>query len=369
MISFIIYLFKRKERNKIYSGPENDYGIIVTAYKNAANLDNVINSLLKLQHSHYIIYVVADACPDYEDTFHNDRVVILKPPVEFANQVTSHFYAIRNFKRDHNILTIIDSDNLVSPAYLTALDEYFNKGYHAVQGVRKAKNLDTLYACIDAVNEIYYLFYDRKILFAIGSSSMVSGSGMAFTVPLFRECMEHLDTSGAGFDKVLQKRIIERGYRIAFAENAIVYDEKTSKPDQLVKQRARWNNTWFRYFRFGYYIMGQGVKHLSINRFLFGFILTRPPLFLLLMLSFIILIANIFISLTAVIVWIFLFMIFIAGFFLALLQSETDKRIYRSLIHIPKFVLLQFFSLFKAKKANEYSVATEHSYNKEIEKI
>ncbi len=249
------------------------------------------------------------------------------------------------------------------------MDKYFNAGFEAVQGVRKAKNLNTPYACLDALNEIYYIFYDRKILFNIGASSMLSGSGMAFTVRLYRECMESMNSTGAGFDKILQKEIIEKGYRIAFAEKAIVFDEKTSKPDQLIKQRARWNNTWFRYYMFGINLTGQGIKQLNFNKFLSGYILTRPPLFLLLILSFFLMMVNIFVSATAVFIWALVFVIFIAGFYLALRRSDTDEKIYRSLIHIPKFIYLQLISLFKARKANQYSVATEHSYNKEIEKI
>ena len=368
-LSFIIYSLKSRQRKQPIVLSQNDYGIIVTAYRNPDNLNHVISSLLKLQHGRYIVYVVADACPDFPDEYPDERVVIIKPAEELANQVRSHFLAISHFKRSHNILTIIDSDNLVSPAYLTAMDHFFNNGFAAVQGVRKAKNLDTPYACIDALNEIYYLFYDRKILFAIGSSSMLSGSGMAFTVGLYKECMEPVSSTGAGFDKILQKEIIKRGHRIAFAEHAIVLDEKTSKPDQLIKQRARWNNTWFRYYSFGLYLLGQGVKHLSINRFLSGFILTRPPLFLLLIIAFLILVANIFSSLAGTVVWLILFLAFIAGFFIALVRSDTDTRIYRSLAHIPKFILLQLLSLLKARKANQFSVATEHTYNKEIEKI
>lgn len=370
VVSYVIYSLKKKNILIFNSHQKlNDYAIIVTAYKNSSNLVYVINSLLKINFPHFIIYVVADACPDFEDTFKNEKVVILKPKEVFANQVKSHFFAIRNFKRDHNILTIIDSDNLVSPDYLSAINKYFNAGYEAVQGVRKAKNLDTHYACIDAVNDIYYLFYDRKILFNIGSSSMLSGSGMAFTVSLYEDCMKHIDSSGAGFDKILQKEIIRKGFRIAFAADAIIYDEKSSNRDQIVKQRARWNNTWFRFFKYGFYLMGQGVKFLSINRFLFGFLLTRPPLFILLIVSFFIGLVNLFISSTAVFLWVIMLFIFVIGFAISLYNSDTDKRIYKSLIHIPAFMFLQVLSLFKAKNANAHSVATEHTYNKDIEQI
>lgn len=370
VLSYFVYAVKK--RHLVTAGsdsPHNDFAIIVTAYKSSSNLNNVINSILKMNYDNFIIYIVADACPDFEPSITSEKLVVLKPEVEFANQVKSHFFAIQNFKRPHNILTIIDSDNLVLPNYLSALNQYFNIGFEAVQGVRKAKNLDTHYACIDAVNEIYYLFYDRKILFNLGSSCMLSGSGMAFTVKLFKECMERINSSGAGFDKVLQKEIITKGYRIAFAEDAIVLDEKSSKPAQILKQRARWNNTWFRYLNFGFQIMGQGMSRFSINRLLFGFILTRPPLFLLLILCGLLFVVNLFTNFTGAIVWALLLCIFLAGFFLALGKSDTDKRIYKSLVHMPKFIFLQILSLLKVRKANEYSVATEHSFNEEIEKI
>lgn len=366
--SYFIFLSKKNTLPFLKEpGQQNYYGIIVTAYKNSSNLNHVIGSLLKMKHSNFIIYVVADNCPDYEDHFKDKRVVIIKPSVTLGNQLKSHFLAIQQFSRPHHLLTIIDSDNIVHPGYLAALDPFFNAGYEAVQGIRTAKNLDTHYACIDAMNEIYYLFYDRKILYNIGSSCMLSGSGMSFTVSLYKECLEKLNNTGAGFDKVLQYQIMKRGYRIAFAENAIVYDEKTAHSDQLVKQRARWNNTWFRYFKFGFSLMRLGIKKTNINLFLFGFILTRPPLFLLLFLCGIILIINIFISTTAAICWLVFIGIFISGLFIALLNSKTDKRIYQSLIHIPKFMFLQFLSLFKVKKANEFSVATEHHFNKDID--
>ncbi|MEO5967242.1 MAG: glycosyltransferase, partial [Ferruginibacter sp.] len=294
---------------------------------------------------------------------------ILHPPQIFKNQVKSHFYAIEKFKRAHNIITIIDSDNIVHPEYLNEMDYYFNRGFKAVQGVRKAKNYNSIYACLDAINELYYLLYDRIVLFSIGSSSMLSGSGMAFTTELFKECLGPLNTEGAGFDKVLQNQILSRDLRIAFADKAIVYDEKTADPSQLVKQRARWNNTWFRYFKYSLQLMGKGIKNFSLNQFLYGFLLFRPPLFILIIICLIITVVNIFISIPAFLVWVALLSIFTIGFLNALIQLKADKRLYGSLLYIPKFMFLQVLSLFKAKKANELSVATEHSFHKAPEEI
>ncbi|QJD94561.1 glycosyltransferase family 2 protein [Mucilaginibacter robiniae] len=364
VILYLFYNLKRKNYPLVASPTEEaDYGIIVTAYEQISAIPDVVNSLLKLNYSNYLIYVVADKCDISTLHFADERVVILRPEETLASNTRSHFYAINHFKRPHERLTIIDSDNLVEPTYLHELNKLFNQGFVAVQGIREAKNLNTTYACLDAARDIYYHFYDGKILFGLGSSATLAGSGMAFTTKLYRDCLESRDVSGAGFDKVLQSAILSQNKRIAFTSKAVVYDEKTTHSDQLVKQRSRWINTWFKYFKYGFTLLGKSFSNLSMNQFLFGLILLRPPLFIFLLLAIICLIANLFISVAGVLVWVSGFLLFVLGFWIALVMSPTDKRIYQSLVNIPKFIYFQVLSLLKSRKANQYSVATQHTYN------
>ncbi len=370
-LPFLLYLWYtvKKSSTTAVAAPvaEADYAIIVTAYEQVTAIPDVITSILQLNYSNYLIYIVADKCDISSLHFDDPRVVILRPEETLGSNTRSHFYAIHRFKRAHERLTIIDSDNLVDPEYLNQLNLLFNQGFTAVQGIREAKNLNTTYACLDAARDIYYHFYDGKVLFTLGSSATLAGSGMAFTTQLYRDCLEHLDVTGAGFDKVLQAAIIGRNERIAFTGEAIVYDEKTTHTDQLVKQRSRWINTWFKYFKFGFGILFKGITHFSRNQFLFGLILLRPPLFIFLILAMFCMLANVFISFAAVAIWLIGFILFTAGFYIALVKSPTDKRIYQSLINIPKFVFYQVLSLLKVRKANQHSVATTHSYNSSSE--
>jgi cellulose synthase/poly-beta-1,6-N-acetylglucosamine synthase-like glycosyltransferase len=368
VLPFLLYLISTVKKEKplatdLFTPGDADYGIIVTAYEQVTAIPDVVNSLLKLNYQNYLIYVVADKCDVSSLHFEDERVIILRPEETLSSNTRSHFYAINRFKRPHSRLTIIDSDNLTDPEYLNQLDLYFAAGYQAVQGVRDAKNLNTTYARLDAARDIYYHFYDGKILFGVGSSATLAGSGMAFNTQLYRDCLEHLDVTGAGFDKVLQHAILSRNLRIAFAEHAVVYDEKTTQSDQLVKQRSRWINTWFRYFSLGFGLLFKG----SWNQFLFGLVLLRPPLFIFLILSAFFMVANVFISATAVIIWLLAFIIFVLGFYLSLAKSDTDKRIYQSLVNIPKFIFYQVLSLLKVRKANKHSVATTHYYNSAAE--
>ena len=340
---------------------EADYGIIVTAYEQTSQLPAVVASLLALNYNKYVIYIVADNCSIDGLDFKSSKVILLRPEVIIASNTGSHFYAIQHFIRPHERLTIIDSDNLVHPEYIHELNRFFEGGYQAVQGVREPKNLNTMYACLDAARDKYYHYYDGKILFGAGASATLAGSGMAFTTALYKECLQHRKIKGPGFDKILQYEIVKRGYRIAFAANAWVYDEKTAQSDQLVNQRARWLQSWFRYFGYGFHLTGKGIARLNWNQFLFGMVLLRPPLFLFLLAGAMMLFINLLIDPFVAAIWGLGFALFVAGFLLALANQATDPRIYRSLINIPRFMGLQLQSLMRARKAGKYSVATRHS--------
>lgn len=365
-LPFLLYigssLFKNQANKKVRIGNDYpDYAIIVTAYEQTHMLPAVIESLLRINYNNYHIYVIADNCANYKLNISNPNVSLFKPNPILSSNTKSHFYAINRFIRKHDILTIIDSDNLVDSEYINELNKYFNRGFQAVQGIRRAKNLNTTIACLDSARDLYYNFYDGMVLFKLGSSSTLAGSGMAFKTELYKECLEHLEISGAGFDKVLQAEIVKRGHTIAYAPNAIVYDEKTSQAKQLINQRSRWINTWFKYVRSGIAIIFIGIKKWKFNQFLFGLILLRPPLFIFILLSILCFGANLLLNPFHNLYWILAFAMFVLGFFIALIRQNSSKLIYRSLGSIPKFVFLQTLSLYYSRTANKRSVATKHS--------
>ncbi|PWS33768.1 glycosyltransferase [Pedobacter paludis] len=362
-VLFIVYWSLKKKKQPVQAFSNYDYAIIVTAYEQTDLLHPAIASILELNYSNYLIYIVADKCDISNLKFEDPRVILLRPETTLASNTRSHLYAISNFKREHEILTIIDSDNLTDPEYINKLNAYFDKGFEAVQGIRNAKNLNTTYACLDAARDLYYHFYDGEVLFNVGSSATLSGSGMAFKTDLYKSCFKDHDLTGAGFDKVLQAKILLMNKRIAFVEDAIVYDEKTTNSKQLVSQRSRWINTWFKYSKFGFTIMFSGLKNLNLNQLLFGLVLIRPPLFIFILLSGLCLIANIFLSVSMLIIWIMAFALFILSFWISLKYHSADPRIYKSLINIPRFIYFQLLSLLYSKKANERSVATKHNVN------
>ncbi|HEX7757692.1 MAG TPA: glycosyltransferase [Niabella sp.] len=357
-------IVKKKPASAQTTALNEEIGIIVTAYQEIAHIPATVQSILDCKYSHFVCYVVLDNCDDISSLqFTDDRVVLLKPSTVLGGNVYSHLYAIDHFIRPHKYFTIIDSDNLVEENYLTQIAGTLQQGYTAVQGIREAKNLNTQYACLDAARDLYYHFYDGLVLYRLGSSATLAGSGMAFETELYKECLGIKQVSGAGFDKVLQYEIVKRNVRIAYNDQAIVYDQKTAHPEQLVNQRARWINTWFKYFSYGFDLLFRSLRYRSWNQLLFGLILLRPPLFMLLSVAFLFMVANLFLSPYISLIWGAGLLCFILGFTLALYYYKADKKIINALKRIPFFIYYQFVSLFYSRKANQRSVATRHFTN------
>ena len=181
------------------------------------------------------------------------------------------------------------------------------------------------------------------------------------------KCLEHLDITGAGFDKVLQIEILKKKQRIAFSKYAIVYDEKTSRSDQLVKQRARWFNTWFRFSKLGVGLFFRGIFGFNWNQFLFALLFLRPPLFLVVLSSFVCMVASIFLG--GLLYWIIAFVLFFLAVLISLIHSKAEPRIYKALAGVPLFMYYQLLSLLRVRKANKISVATQHYHNKTIDEL
>lgn len=360
----LLFLRMIKSKNKqpyLHNAILPDYGIIVTAFEEVGMIPAAVESLLAMNYGQLQIYIVADNCkPSAALDFSASNITVLYPKTVLASNVASHRHAIAHFQRNHDIVLIMDSDNLADPELIQNLNPLFSAGFQAVQGIRLAKNLDTTISRLDAARDIYYHFYDGEVMFDMGSSATLSGSGMAFTAPLYKRMLGEIDMQGAGFDKVLQADLVSEGYRIAFAKEAKVYDQKTAYTTQLVSQRARWIATWFKYFRYGFSILFLGITKSNFNQIIFGITLLRPPLFIFLSASVLLIIINLFISYTISLLLAGALLIYLISFFIPISKKSTDRRILSALLYIPVFVFYQFVSLGKSIFSKKENVATKH---------
>jgi cellulose synthase/poly-beta-1,6-N-acetylglucosamine synthase-like glycosyltransferase len=183
---------------------------------------------------------------------------------------------------------------------------------------------------------------------------------MIFDLNLFKKFLKDEGLVG-GFDKVLQADIIMSGNRIAFAPEAVVYDEKVSTSKQIITQRSRWLNSWFKYFTKGFVILGMGVIKLDINKTLFGIMSLRPPIIIFMGFSIFFLLDDFFLFPFITIYWGILIVLFILCFIFSMWKEKASPEIWKSLIKLPVFVFYLFLSLIRIRKANKNMMETEHT--------
>lgn len=361
---FFSLLIPRKKLKKNFD-KKYDFAAVITAYKEIDIALSCVDSILKQKYENYIIYLVADECDISNVHFDRDKVIILKPSERLGSKVKSINYAINNFRRKHQAIVIFDPDNLAHPQFFQKINLYFCNGYKAVQGRRTAKNLNTVYACLDAMGEYYYNYVTKYAPFKLRSSSPIAGSGMAIDHDIYVDHLNNYESDSdkviVAEDKLLQAEIVAKGHQIAFAWDAIVYDEKVSSGAQVERQRTRWINSYFKYSLKAIKIIFQGLLNFSWNQFLFGLNIFLPPLFLLVLGSIFFLILDFFVDKQMFIVWLCSIIIFFLNFNAALLLSDVESEIWRSMWGIPLFMFNQIMALLKIKRSNKDFMETTHT--------
>lgn len=336
-----------------------DFAAIITAHKDVLLVPALIDSLLKQHYRNFIIYIVADDCDPTVLNYSSEQVIVLRPEKPLNAKIRSIDYAVRHFKRQHDALVILDSDNLVHPNFLEVVNLYFQKGFRAVQTNLQPKNTDSVFARIDSMGDTFYNFIEREIRMEIGLSSAIWGSGIVIETSLYKK-INYQDLLG-GFDKMIQAYIVQRVPQLAYAREAIVYDEKISSGSSLEQQRTRWLHAYFKYLGLGWETLKLGFKKGNANLIFFGFFNLRPPLFIVYTLGCILCLLHFWVEHWLFLVWLSILIIFVVSFIAIILIKSTNKKTIWSVVFMPLFILHQVIALFKIRKAGKSFLKTEHT--------
>jgi cellulose synthase/poly-beta-1,6-N-acetylglucosamine synthase-like glycosyltransferase len=367
-------LFYREKKMK----PAKSYrkvAVLIPGYKEDAVIVDVARDALKQQYPSHRFDVVIIADSFRSDTLEKLRTLPLKLiEVQFEQSTKSKALnrAMSLLPDDYDIALILDADNVMESDFLLKINQAFENGFEIVQGHRVAKNMNTPFAVLDAISEEINNSIFRKGHRAVGLSSALIGSGMAFGYKMFRKRMSEIHAIG-GFDKELELTLLRDGKKIGFLNNALVYDEKVQKAEVFENQRRRWLSAQFIYFgRF----FADGLKHF----FLKGKVdfpdkvyqMITVPRVLLLGIS-IIMTAMCGIALwlfpdapyagTQFLLWVITFIMVALAFFVSVPRSFYNKGTLNALRVLPKAFLTMLGSLFKLKGANKKFIHTQHGTN------
>ena len=341
---------------------QHRFAVLIPAYKGDDIVPPTLEAALKQDYPRTLFDVVLIADHFREETLEKLAALpirLLAVAFEESSKAKALNYAVEQLGADYDAAVVLDVDNLVEPDFLRHLNNAYGSGIRAMQAHRTARNRDTDTAVLDAASEEINNSVFRRGHVALGLSSALIGSGMAFDYGWFRENIARCST--AGEDKELEVLLLRQHIYIDYLDYVHVYDEKVQKEGVFYNQRRRWVAAQF-------YALKRGLSDLPCALLqgntdyadkLFQWMM--PPRIVLLGIT----------PLTAVVVtilapgasvkwWVLVLMLLFALAF-ALPDSQMDDRLRRALRKIPVLFLLMAANLFRIRGAGDRFIHTEHA--------
>jgi cellulose synthase/poly-beta-1,6-N-acetylglucosamine synthase-like glycosyltransferase len=364
ILSFWGRVFSRKKFENAVASPQKKVAILVPAYREDGIILSTANSLLRLDYTRdlYDIYIIADSFqPQTLSQLRSLPLHVLEVSFEKSTKTKSLNQAFARIDKPYDIALICDADNILARDFLSRINAAFVNGARAVQGRRVAKNLDTQFAILDACSEGINNHIFRKGANALGLSSSVIGSGMAFEFETIKKVLSQINAVG-GFDKPMQLKIVQQGIRIEYMEGALVFDEKVDSSQAFKQQRKRWVSSQFiylkRYFMPAFSELFKG--NLSYFNLAMGNNLVLPRAFLLVILPLLVLISafigKVFLIASAVVL-----LLYMITMWIALPPELINKDLRNAILKLPRAAGIMFGTIFKMRESNKTFIHTIHT--------
>ncbi|GIV31677.1 MAG: hypothetical protein KatS3mg029_1028 [Saprospiraceae bacterium] len=359
------------------AGQAPDFACIITAWRNETIAEALVESLLRQTWPHFHIYLVNDACSQSNWTIQHERLSVFYPDPALDLKIRSIDYAVQRFVRPHDFVVVFDADNVAHPRFLEEITTYLRANLRAVQGQRRAKNLDTPYACADALGEFYKNWVERYMPWVLGSSAVISGSGMAVETNLYKAYLaspeiqlgQRQQRRMLQEDKILQNFLLRQDERIAWARNAVVYDEKVTSAQSVETQRSRWLFSYFQNVPNAWQLLTLGLRNRSWNQFLFGLVTIAPPMFIQLFGAFALAALDAFVLPSMSLLLLAAVAVFALNILWVLWLSNVPPPVWRSLWTLPGFVFRQMRALGKMRDPDRHFEPTRHDRKVRIDEL
>jgi len=353
-----------KKNMSVSVEPIKRIGVLVPAYKEDGIILATARNLVQLNYPSelYDVFIIADSFQ--EETLKQLRelpLCVIEVSFDKSTKTKALNAGFSYIKKEYDIALICDADNILANDFLRILDHSFSNGARAVQGRRVAKNLDSSFAILDACSEAINNNIFRKGANALGLSSAVIGSGMAFEFEKIKNILGEIDAVG-GFDKPLQLKIVEQGIKIQYLEEALIFDEKVDSSYAFKQQRKRWVSSQFIYLKkFFMPAVKQLAKgNLSYFNLAIANNLVLPRAFLLLILPALV-VVTLFISPSWAMLFTVIWILYLFSLFLALPAMLVNKDLFYAIFKLPKAIGAMIAALFEMKKANKTFIHTVHT--------
>ncbi|MCX7841782.1 MAG: glycosyltransferase, partial [Clostridia bacterium] len=239
-------LIKKKDVPTYQYLPRKRFAVIIAAHNEELVIGHIIDSLLRQSYPKnlYDIFVIADNCTDKTAEIAEQHGA--KVYKRFNNEERGKGYALEwmfnkifAMENKYDAISVFDADNLVTSNFLFEMNKRLCQGHKVVQGYIDSKNpFDSWITCSYSIafwlsNRIFQLprYY-------LGLSCGLCGTGFCIDIEVLKQigwgatCLTE--------DLEFTMKLGLHNMKVAWAHEAVVYDEKPITLKQSWNQRKRW---------------------------------------------------------------------------------------------------------------------------------
>ncbi len=225
------------------------FAVLISARNEEKVIGELLSSIRRQDYPRELVrtFVVADNCTDStaQAALQGGATVYER----FDTERVGKGYALdhlldcisRDFPKGFDAYIVFDADNVVEKNYITEMNRTFSDGHEVITGYRNSKNFGSNW--ISAGYALWFLressFLNRSRML-LNTSCTVSGTGYMFSRHILEQIGGwpfHLLTEDVEFTAWL----ITHGYKVAYCEGAVLYDEQPVDFAQSWRQRMRWS--------------------------------------------------------------------------------------------------------------------------------
>ena len=366
LLLFAVSSFFYKNNSNVDESILRKFLILIPAYKEDNVIINTVTEALKQNYPSnlYDIYVIADSFGSNTLKVLNEKdgINCIEVSFEYSTKARSINKALDIITDEYDGVIILDADNIMEANFIKKINIAMSNGEKAIQGHRVAKNSETPFAILDALSEEVNNTIFRKGHVAIGISSALIGSGMAFEYNLYKSVMKKIDTY-ADEDKELEIKLLLDWNKIYYLNNAVVYDEKVSNSRVFVKQRSRWISSQIFYARtFLFKSFYELFAHSNIDFFDKMIQLILVPRILLLGISFIVTVFSVFFNRGVFLYsWLSVLLVCILAIVLSVPKQFYNRQTLFAIFRLPLGFFMMLLAVFKVKLGHKRLSPTPHN--------
>lgn len=264
-------LINKRQTSKGEKNYKPKVSVIVPAWNEEVGIVSTIKSILSNDYDNFELIVVNDGSTDRTDekvkkfiNKYNGGTPVLYVEKSNGGKASALNLGVEKSKGEIIITTDADS-NLDKYAIQNIVKQFSDSRVMAVAGNVRVGNTGRIIGAIQKIEYIYG-FYFKRADSILNSVYIVGGAAAAYRKEIFNK-LGYFDTEIITEDIEYSTRILNAGYTIRYATDAVFYTEVPSDMGSLIKQRLRWKfgrlMTFYKHRDLFFRVSGDQSKFLS----------------------------------------------------------------------------------------------------------